>query len=61
MERRELIKLVTLATGAALAVPLSSSLLIACKKVEHVKESNYRLQFFNEEDFSLVQERKIPA
>lgn len=55
MERRELIKLVTLATGAALAVPLSSSLLTACKKVEHVEDSSFSPQFFKEEDFSLAQ------
>ena len=55
MERRDLIKLVTLATGAALAVPLSSSLLIACKKVAHVEHSNYTTQFFSDEDFSLAQ------
>lgn len=55
MERRELLKLVTMATGAALAVPLTSSLLIACKKVKQVDDSDYRLQFFNQEDFTLVQ------
>lgn len=54
MKRRELIKLMTLATGAVLSVPLSSSLLTACKKVEHVKDSNYTLQFFNEQEFSFV-------
>lgn len=52
MKRRELIKLVTMATGAALAVPLSSSLLTACQKVEAVKDSDYQLQYFNEKDFS---------
>ena len=56
MERRELIKLVTLATGAALAVPLSGSLLTACKKVVHVEDSSYTTQFFNKEDFSLKKE-----
>lgn len=55
MKRRELIKLVTLATGAVLSVPLSSSLLTACKKVEHVRDSDYTLQFFNEQEFSFVQ------
>ena len=52
MKRRELIKLVTMATGAALAVPLSSSLLTACQKVEAVKDSDYQLQYFNEKNFS---------
>jgi len=55
MERRELIRLVTFATGAALAVPLSSSLLTACNQVEKVKDSNYMLSFFSEEDFSSLQ------
>lgn len=55
MKRRELIKLVTLATGAVLSVPLSSSLLTACKKVEHVRDSDYSLHFFNEHEFSFVQ------
>ena len=55
MERRELIKLITLSTGAVLAVPLSSSLLTACSKVERVKDSDYTLQFFNEEAFTFVQ------
>lgn len=51
MERRELIKLVTLATGAALAVPLSSSLLSACSKVQNTSENDYSLVFFSEEEF----------
>jgi hypothetical protein len=55
MERRELIRLITLATGAALSVPLSSSLLTACKKVEHVITSDYTLQYFNEQEFSFIQ------
>jgi len=55
MERRELIKLVTLATGAVLTVPLSSSLLTSCKRVERVKDISYILQFFNKEDFAFVQ------
>ena len=55
MERRELIKLVTLATGAVLTVPLSSALLTSCKKVERVKDIHYTLQFFNKEDFALLQ------
>lgn len=52
MDRRELIKLVTMATGAALAVPLSSTLLTACSKVENTKEEDYALNFFSEEEFS---------
>lgn len=55
MERRALIKLVTMITGAVVAVPLSSSLLTACKKTERVKDSDYTLQFFNQEEFSQLQ------
>lgn len=55
MDRRELIKLVTLSTGAVLSVPLMSSLLTSCKKdVEVIADADYTLQFFNKEDFSLV-------
>jgi hypothetical protein len=54
MERRELIKLVTLATGSALIIPFTSNLLVACKQVEKQDESDYALQFFNNEDFSLL-------
>lgn len=54
MKRRELIKLITLATGAVLSVPLSSSLLTACKKAELVEGTDYTLQFFNEQEFSFV-------
>ncbi|WP_109438732.1 gluconate 2-dehydrogenase subunit 3 family protein [Aquimarina sp. AU119] len=55
MERRELIKLITLATGGVISIPLSSSLLTACKKIEHVKDSDYKLYFFNKKEFSFVQ------
>ncbi|MGI9531558.1 gluconate 2-dehydrogenase subunit 3 family protein [Lutimonas sp.] len=55
MERRELIKLVTMATGAALAVPLSSSLLTACSEAKKVEASNYSLTYFSESDFASLQ------
>lgn len=55
MERREIIKLVTLATGAVLTIPLSNSLLIACKNVNPIKDSDYVLQYFNTEDYVLLQ------
>ena len=54
MERREIIKLVSLATGSLLAVPLTSSLLISCKENIPKNDENYSLQFFNFEDFLLV-------
>jgi len=56
MKRRELIRLISLATGSALVIPLSSNLLIACKQVEKQEELDYALQFFNQEDFSLVRD-----
>lgn len=55
MERRELIKLVMLSTGAVLTIPLSNSLLIACKNVDTTKGSDYLLQYFNIEDYELLQ------
>lgn len=54
MKRRELIKLVTLTSGAALAVPLSASLLTACNKVERVEKSSYSPHFFKAEEFELL-------
>tara|TARA_R110002096_G_scaffold435516_1_gene661158 strand:+ start:1017 stop:1559 length:543 start_codon:yes stop_codon:yes gene_type:complete len=54
MKRRELIKSITFATGAVLLIPLSSSLLVACKEVNPKKDSNYTLQFFNDKEFSFV-------
>ena len=45
-----------MATGAALTVPLTSSLLTACSEVKKVEESNYTLSYFNEEDFSSLQD-----
>ena len=54
MERRELIKLVSLATGSLITVPLASSLLISCKDDITKNDENYSLQFFNNKDFLLV-------
>jgi len=54
MKRRELVKLMSLATGAALTIPLSNSLLTACKEVKQKEDADYALQFFNEEGFSFV-------
>ena len=54
MKRRELIKLVTLATGSVLSAPLLNSLLVGCKDVPSKYGEDYILQFFNEEDFLLV-------
>ena len=47
--------MVTMATGAALTVPLTSSLLTACSEVKKAEESSYMLSYFNEEDFISLQ------
>lgn len=54
MKRRELIKLVTLATGSLLSVPLMNSLFVSCKDVPLKNDGDYILQFFSEEDFLFV-------
>jgi len=54
MDRRELIKMVSLATGSVLSAPLLSSILVSCKDDIPKNEEDYILQFFNKEDFSLV-------
>lgn len=54
MERRELIKLLGLSTGAVLSVPMMSSLLISCKDAAMVADENYKLKFFNKEEFIFV-------
>ena len=46
--------MVTLASGAALTIPLSGTILTACSKVEKVEESSYVLQFFSEEEYAEV-------
>ncbi len=55
MKRRELVKLVMLSTGAVLTIPLSNSILIACKNVDTTKDSDYVLQYFNKEDYEFLQ------
>lgn len=54
MNRREIIKLVTLATGSVLSFSVTNSLLIGCKDITIAKEEEYELQFFNEKEFSLL-------
>ena len=55
MDRRALIKLVTLASGAALTIPLSGALLTACRKVEQVSAADYVPLFFEKQDYALLQ------
>lgn len=54
MQRREVIKLVTLATGAALSAPLMSSLLTGCKKPVEEAGTDYALKYFNGNEFQHV-------
>lgn len=58
MNRREVIKRVSLLTGAAISAPLMSSLLTGCKKVEKLPDSDsdsgYTPLFFNENEFDYI-------
>lgn len=54
MKRRELVKLISLATSASVTIPLSGSLLSACKNMDVVAESEYSLQFFNQKEYSFI-------
>lgn len=54
MKRREVIKLVSLATGAALSIPLMSSLLVGCKTDIKKEDINYTLQFFSAKEFAKI-------
>lgn len=56
MKRRDLIKKVTLATGAVLSAPLMSSLLTGCKQEISVDDAKYVLQFFNIDEFIQIRE-----
>ncbi|MBT8236724.1 MAG: gluconate 2-dehydrogenase subunit 3 family protein [Bacteroidia bacterium] len=56
MKRRELVKIITLATGSALAIPLSGTLLTACKRVKKENDSEYTLSYFKEKEFTFLKE-----
>ena len=51
MKRRELIKLVTLSTGAILSTPLIGSLLSSCNEANKIADTDYVLQFFDNRGF----------
>lgn len=55
MKRREVIKLVSLATGAAISAPLMGSLLTGCEEVKKTPGIDYTLLFFNEKEFQYIQ------
>ncbi len=56
MKRRDILKYTALATGAAVAAPLVSSLLAGCRPEAAADASDSALQFFSREEFSLVKE-----
>ena len=56
MKRRELVKIITIATGSALAIPLSGTLLTACKRVKKESDSEYTLSYFKEKEFTFLKE-----
>jgi len=56
MKRRELVKIITIATGSALAIPLSGTLLTACKRVQKESDSDYALSYFKEKEFTFLKE-----
>ncbi len=55
MKRRELLRVLTLTTGTAVAIPLSATFLAGCKKVKKVNDAEYTLHFFDKDEFALVQ------
>ena len=56
MDRRRVIKMVSLATGSVLSAPLLGSLLVGCKDDIPKNEEDYKLHFFGEKEFLLVKE-----
>lgn len=54
MQRREVLRLVSLATGAAISAPLLGSLLSSCKTDIKKDDLDYTLQFFTDEEFARI-------
>jgi len=54
MKRREILKYTAYMTGAAVSLPLMSSLLSGCKTDSIAKASDFKLNFFSKEEFSFV-------
>lgn len=54
MQRREVLRLVSLATGAAISAPLLGSLLSGCKTDIKNDDSDYALQFFTDDEFTRI-------
>ena len=56
MKRREVLKLVTLSTGAVLTAPLLGSLVSGCKADIKNDDLDYELQFFTKDEFDQVKD-----
>lgn len=56
MKRRDLLKYTALATGAAVTAPLASVLLSGCAPDTVANDLDYKLKFFDEEQFALVRQ-----
>ena len=54
MNRREIIKMVALSTGATLSMPLLGSLVTACSEVGKNELANTDLLFFDQSEFDLI-------
>ncbi|MFT5167435.1 MAG: hypothetical protein ACI8P3_002673 [Saprospiraceae bacterium] len=54
MNRRDIIKYAALATGAAISVPLMTSLLSGCQSDISEKAEDFIPQFFSKEEFALI-------
>ncbi len=54
MKRRDVLKYTALITGAAISLPLSSSLLSGCQSGETPPIDDYKSIFFNTDEFSVL-------
>jgi len=55
MKRREILKYTAYMTGAAISLPLMSTLLTGCKTDQIAKAVDFKLNFFDKEEFSFLQ------
>jgi len=55
MKRREILKYTAYMTGAAVSLPLMSTLLTGCKTDDIAKAKDFKLSFFNKEEFNFVE------
>ncbi len=56
MKRREILKYTAYMTGAAVSLPLMSTLISGCKTDTVANAEDFKLNFFTEEEFSLIKE-----